>query len=259
MHVISTVGLCPPRGVELDDGGLYKPSKAQRWLWSCWVDYWQRVAEMRQGAALVVLINGDWVDGDHHDTPQIATTNPATMIDAMVDVMKPALKLAPDAIIVVRGTESHVGKSGYLEEIAARAIGAAPDSETGTDSWFTWCGDLDGVRIHAAHHGTSGNLPYTKLNTFARSVYTFGAAHPDVDLMIRNHKHRFLDTAGNFRLRGLMSASWQLSTAFGHRIAPGDLLPVGGWIIRCSDGKFSAEKKNYEPKRGKVWKLPKTS
>jgi len=31
-HPNSTVGLCPPE-VELDDGGTYHASKAQRWLW----------------------------------------------------------------------------------------------------------------------------------------------------------------------------------------------------------------------------------
>jgi hypothetical protein len=33
LHINSTTGLCPPDGIELDDGGRYLPSKPQRWLW----------------------------------------------------------------------------------------------------------------------------------------------------------------------------------------------------------------------------------
>ena len=33
LHCGSTLGLCPPEGVQLDDGGQYLPSAAQKALW----------------------------------------------------------------------------------------------------------------------------------------------------------------------------------------------------------------------------------
>ena len=41
LHAGSTVAICPPR-VQLDDGGEYHASKAQRWLWERWKDFWIR-------------------------------------------------------------------------------------------------------------------------------------------------------------------------------------------------------------------------
>ena len=38
LHAGSTVALCPPK-VQLDDGGKYEASKAQLWLWECWLDF----------------------------------------------------------------------------------------------------------------------------------------------------------------------------------------------------------------------------
>ena len=46
-HTGSTLGLCPPEGVRLDDDGSYKPSRAQLWLWANWLDYWKAVAAIR--------------------------------------------------------------------------------------------------------------------------------------------------------------------------------------------------------------------
>ena len=53
LHCGSTLGLCGPEPVELDDGGLYTPSAIQRWLWERWADYWRRVEVARQGADCV--------------------------------------------------------------------------------------------------------------------------------------------------------------------------------------------------------------
>ena len=43
MHCGSTVGLCPPEGIELDDGGLYMPNTGQEWLWNNWEEAWAKV------------------------------------------------------------------------------------------------------------------------------------------------------------------------------------------------------------------------
>ena len=40
LHCGSTIGLCPDTGIELDDGGWYEPSNAQKWLWEEWQNHW---------------------------------------------------------------------------------------------------------------------------------------------------------------------------------------------------------------------------
>ena len=75
-HCGSTVGLCPPEGLELDDGGLYEPNKSQHWLWNNWVEAWAAIKSVKRKnkkAKLHLILNGDLVDGDHHKTTQIAS------------------------------------------------------------------------------------------------------------------------------------------------------------------------------------------
>ena len=55
LHVNSTVAVCPPV-VMLDDGGEYRASKPQRWLWREWVKFWGAVRRRR--------INGVWAMTD---------------------------------------------------------------------------------------------------------------------------------------------------------------------------------------------------
>ena len=74
-HCGSTVGLCPPEGLELDDGGMYEPNKAQRWLWDNWEQAWAEIKSIKRKnkkAKLHLIFNGDLIDGDHHRTAQIA-------------------------------------------------------------------------------------------------------------------------------------------------------------------------------------------
>ena len=47
-HCGSTVGLCPPEGLELDDEGLYLPSKAQLWLWNNWEEAWAKIKSVKR-------------------------------------------------------------------------------------------------------------------------------------------------------------------------------------------------------------------
>ena len=79
-HANSTVSMCPPEGVRLPDGGEYHPSKANRWLWQCWEDYWREVGALvkAHGADLVCVFNGDAVEGEHHRNTQVISHNPET-------------------------------------------------------------------------------------------------------------------------------------------------------------------------------------
>jgi len=73
-HCGGTTGLCPPI-YELNGNGHQQANKIQKWLWRCWVDYWQRVkdAVKEHDAKLVVIVNGDAVEGVHHGTTQVVS------------------------------------------------------------------------------------------------------------------------------------------------------------------------------------------
>ncbi len=120
LHAGSTLGLHPEAGSTLDDGGTYHPNKGQRWLWAKWLDYWAQVKAVR-GKRLAIILNGDLVDGAHHNTTQVSSGNPVIQAEICRAVLEPAFALKPDCIIVTRGTEVHVGGSASEEESIAKS------------------------------------------------------------------------------------------------------------------------------------------
>jgi len=262
LHCGSTLGLCPESGVPLDDGGWYKPSDAQVKLWHCWLDYWATVQErLRPDDKLIVLINGDAFDGDHHRTAQILSSNlAATQHECAVRVLAPAVALRPAAGIVIRGTEVHVGESAQYEERLAKDLGAVEDPTTGAHSWWHFQAMSEGVLLDFSHHGRMGQRPWTKVTgpaTMAAQILQaaakHGSRHPD--LVIRSHHHQEADSYDNFPVRVIQTRGWQLSTAFVHRIAAGALPEIGGLILTCADGEVDVEKVRYNWKREEPWRL----
>lgn len=253
LHINSTVGLCAP-AVNLDDGGTYRSSEAQQWIWANWLDYWSEVKRLKKRQRLIVTLNGDLVDGDHHDTPQIISRNVSDQHRMTVKALEPMLSLKPHKIFVIRGTEAHAGKSGQYEERIADDIGAERDPVCDTASWWWLPLEVDGVRFDIAHHGRMGGRPWTRANGILATAAELtmrcaerGDRLPDV--AIRSHLHQPGDSHDNYPVRVLQTPSWQLSTAFAYRIAPGSLLPIGGYIFDCRAGAYTLYKKLYRPRQ----------
>lgn len=261
LHCGSTLGLCHPDGQQLDDGGHYIPSAAQRKMWDCWSEYWSRVKEVAKGANLIVIVNGDAVDGDHHNTPQIVSRNlAATQHEIAERVLGPAMRLAPAAIHLVRGTESHVGASAAFEERLARSLGAPKCPSTGAHSRWHLQIDSHGVLLDFAHHGRLGTRPWTKMtgpSTLASEILLAAAKHgtKPPDVAFRSHYHQEADTFDNYPTRLIQTRGWQLSTAFVHRIAAGSLPQIGGLIVTCEGGNYEIEKVRFNWKREEPWRL----
>lgn len=266
IHAGSTVAVCPPV-VPIDDGGEYHASKAQLWLYERWRMFWERVAREREafGGNLAILINGDLVDGDHHNTPQIVSRNGNAEADVFFALAEDFIRLGPSEVFVVRGTEAHVGKSGAKEEslakgLAARKVPVVPDEEVGTLSSWHRCIELEGVKIDAAHHGRMGQQPWTKHGIVHRdaAAILFEYANDDQrppDLAFRSHNHRIADTGYGCRVRLIATPAWQLKTAFVHRIAPNSLADIGGVLAWLEEGERPrVEIVDYRPARPAMWR-----
>lgn len=244
--------------MQLDDGGTYKQTKLQRWLWRNWLDTWEIYKDLKksEGLPLVAIINGDSHDGDHHNTPQIITRNPTTQLRIAVKVVEPVLDVA-DVVIIIRGTEVHVGKNAWMEEKLAEDIGAFPCNEH-MHSWWHLYADFGGVTFDVKHHPESGSMrPWTaggEANRIA-AILTYkyartGTKPPDV--AFRAHKHKFLDSGTTHPTRVFATPAWQLPTAFVHRIGEGGDPPSCGSIyLICRNGKYTPDVISYEVKRSK--------
>lgn len=265
LHCGSTVGLAPPEPVALDDGGSYTPTEAQRWLWRHWLGYWQTVKRLAAGRRLVILLNGDVVDGDHHGTAQIVSRHPGTQFDILLRALAVPLALKPDHVIVVRGTESHVGKSGSGEEALARHLRGAgvpvvPDPAAKTASWWHFTGTLGPLLLSATHHGRIGQRPWTKGNVSANLAAQIfyehaarGQRHPD--LALRSHYHKTADSGDSHPVRVIQTPAWQLATAYAYRVAADSLADIGGLTVTIDADSWTVRKHLATPDPSPTWSL----
>lgn len=251
-HCGSTVGLCPPEKIGLDDGGFYEPSKFQKFLWDRWSKFWGDVKQIKKDlkAELIVQLNGDLFDGDHHNTTQIVSSNPEPQSYIAHRVFggdrrlgSPVTDAKPDKLFIVRGTETHVGPSGATEESFARSLHALPDMTSGRPVWSWWRLQLElhGWLFDFQHHGRMGQRPWTKanaVNNLAAEIFYEHAArglrHPDI--AFRSHMHQYADSHDAHPTRVIQTPSWQLKTAYVHKVAPESIADVGGIITVIEPG-----------------------
>lgn len=286
LHCGSTVGLCPPEGMELDDGGLYNASDAQQWLWERWEEAWKEAKDtIGRRNKFTLVLNGDLIDGDHHRTAQIAS--PLTGIHARcaVESLRVPLALKPSAIHVVRGTPSHVGRSGDVEEGIARGLKQAlhpviKDPDTDTLSSYRRRIDVEDVRLDIAHHGRMGQRAHTR-GSYSR-LYSFDIwAEQALDLIkegnratspeelhevwnakrvaqvaIRSHNHKFQDSGYDHRgiTRVVSMPAFQLATEYVHRIAAESLADIGIVLLVCDHGNVEVKPILYSAGRSTVLK-----
>lgn len=265
-HCGSTVALCPPR-IELDDGGAYEASKAQRWLWECWQAFWQRAAEKRKqhGARLYQVFNGDAVEGHHHRNTHVIANNPNAQAAVWTQAVKVPLALSPDAMFFVRGTEAHVGGEAASEERIADGLRRdkrpiVSDLDTGTASWWHLRQEINGVRLDFAHHGRTGQREHTRANAAALHAYDIVLSHlntgdPIPHLCVRSHYHRFNDSGdASPHTRVLTTGAFQLKTGHVHKVAADTLADIGGYLILVHNGRYDVEKVGFKAARGSVWR-----
>ena len=262
-HCGSTVGLCPPEGLELDDEGMYLPSKAQNWLWNNWEEAWGKVKSVKRKnrkAKLHLILNGDLIDGDHHRTTQIATGLTGVHMRCAMESLRVPLALKPNTIHVLRGTPSHVGRAGGSEEGIARALKAASwpvvgDPDTGMKSSYSRVIQVGNTRFDIKHHGRMGRRAHTKgpyMRWFAQDIFFNHMMDGDdpPDVAIRSHFHQFADSGRihKIKTRAVALPAWLLATEYVHRVAE-SLADIGLVWFEVDDDDYDMKTVLYKPDR----------
>ena len=266
LHCGSTVGLCPPDGLELDDGGHYVASPAQLWLWERWEKAWSKVKRRTRGknCRFHLVLNGDLIDGDHHRTSQIASVLTGIHFRCAMKSLEVPLSLKPYSVHVNRGTPSHVGRSGEVEEGIARALSqegwpVIKDPDTGQYSSYRRRLDM-GRRAHTTR-GYASLYSFDiwaeqmleaqrAMNSSDTPLEAFNERRPP-DIAVRSHNHRYVDSGHDYRglTRVIAAPAWQLATEFVHRIAAEALADIGLVMIIIKDGQLTVEPLLFMPDR----------
>ena len=262
-HINSTVGLSVPM-CNLDDGGTYHASKAQRWLWHNWLDFWETVTDCvtkhtkgKDKPNVWTVFNGDLIEGDGKNrSHQLVTHNDTTAMRVALDTIEPALKIS-SRTFVIRGTAAHVGLSANLEEKIAIDIGAERCKDTDAYSWWKLLLDCEEVLFDITHHGNVGRLPWTKpnpLNALAVRLILSYTNQRLPQVALRSHRHLYAETGSNYPIRVIALPAWQLATEYTHRLAIVEPADVGGLVFICHQGEYELIVKRYQPEKSKTWK-----
>jgi hypothetical protein len=257
LHVGSTTGLCPPKVALVDKGG-YTPTPYQRTLRKYWCNFWRVVVpEYTAGAEKIILVfNGDILDGIHHHTVNILSNSWAIQERAAIDLLVEIRELCPakiDAIYVVKGTEVHTGPNGESEERIAEAIGAQ-QTEIGEYAAYQWWLTVDQVPFQFAHHiGVTSSAAYESSAPMRELVAAlvestqWGAAMPRV--VVRSHRHRFIPVSIPSkwgRIQCVITPAWQLRTPHVERIDRMRMPHIGGVVFRVEGEKVDVWEKIYQ-------------
>jgi len=146
----------PPEGFTTAEGVKLTLTAAQESLWPRFEEYAERVAARRKGRRLVVVLNGDLIDGDHHESPQIMPRDEQEQSAVFLAVWAHFKKLvnwrAGDSVYVMRGTDQRrTHGSRYSADKIAEAIGAERPPSNGA-SWDLLRVELGGHLIEFTHH-----------------------------------------------------------------------------------------------------------
>lgn len=255
-HCGCGLGLCPPEGVQRDEGQPLTPSPLQIKMWSIWEEFWgEWVPRVTRGEPWDLVMNGDAIDGVHHNSTTQMSHNLGDQQKIAIACLKPRIAACLKSggrYYHVRGTEAHVGQSGESEERLAKSLGAVPNEVGQHARWELWkrIGNFPsrhstGHLCHFLHHiGTTGSSAYESTAVYKEMIESFVEAGRWEDdppqVIVRSHRHRHFETRIATR-RGYgiatVTPAWQLKTPFTWKI-PGARLSqpqFGGILIRAGD------------------------
>lgn len=237
LHQGSSVAVSPQR-VEKLDGGYHQASELQLAMLEYYQKAWADIFNIAGGDEVIVVANGDMVDGDHHDTYELWSHLVNDQVTAALYLLTPIFNRASRGF-VMQGTSSHVIDGATAEDWIASELGAhkkrsLPKLEL----------TIQGQRFFFAHHGPSpGNTEHTLGDPIRRELKKqfFRALRYDkrpAHWYIWSHWHRCWHETVTmeyknepYRMHGIVTPAWQLHTKYVNRIEKGRSIADIGLIF----------------------------
>jgi hypothetical protein len=265
LHCGCQMGLCSPEGARFDENGRYQPNAIQQKVWTYWREFWDAwVPTVTRGEPFAVVVNGDAIDGSHHNSTHQWSHNPEDQSQLAYDILLPIVEAAKGQYFHIRGTEAHSGVSGVEEEKLAKRLGAIPDDQGHYARYELWA-RVGKALTHTMHHiGTTSSSAHEASAVNAELTAEFVEAarwgEEPPDYVTRSHRHRSivveLDTAKGYAA-GIVTPGWQAKTPYTYKIAGARLSPpqFGGIVIRQGDEEHYCRRKVWSMKRSREVEL----
>ena len=243
LHVGATAGLLPP-GFVTFEGNTVEQNPYQKWLWSCWKDCWKWTHDVIGKDEWSAVVNGDVIDGVHHETREIISSDAADHSSAAVELLKEYLKDA-SSVYLTEGTNVHVQNSEHGIASSLRWHGVNVVSPNRRKSaWPELDLSIHGACVLVDHHVATSGKSQNASSKFASTVADIrnrrgAAGWRQPQLIVRAHAHEFgIWNDGNCTM--VVLPPWQGSTRFGRRVVT-RAIPKCGIVIadwrNCTKGE----------------------
>ena len=245
-HCGCQLGLCPA-SVRLDGGGTYNASRLQNVVRGWYDEFWREfVPAATKGEPFAVVMNGDCLDGVHHNATTQITHNWNDQRNIAQTMLEPVVEACGGRYYHIRGTEAHGGQSAEHEEAVAARLGAIAD-ESGNHARWELRLRVDGHLVHFTHHIATSGSPYSQSSALQREAVngyleTGRWGDEPYSLFVRSHRHVHSEVAfrsAHGKVTVTVTPAWQIKTPFVYRTNARMGQPeIGGIVIRLADGEL---------------------
>jgi len=213
------------------------------------------VKRTRKGKRVVVVHNGDAIDGDHHSSGDVCSTNSLEQSNIHIELMNEFQKRIGwergDELYYTRGTQTHVND---FEEYIAEQTNAIPSADSYVHDLLKL--NTNGVVSWFVHHGPTKGKGANEGNPmygFLKAIYidAMKEYQKPPDIVYTGHTHDPIWVTFAVRLpkfqfvpmHGLVLPSWQAKTRYSHMVAPVSKNRIGGVIHEIkADGTITVPK-----------------
>ena len=212
----------------------HTPTRRQKQMYRHFVDCMEYARENREGKRLIVIHDGDAIEGYHHNTTQVITSNKKEQAELHIELMDTFLrhtkwsKQDGDQLYYVSGTETHTGdvEHGIAKDLSAER------NPYGGRIFDRLELKINNRLLWFVHHGKSrgdGANEGNALRNWLRDVYWDCAKsrRQPPDFVCTGHTHTpayntyvIPHENGYHTMHGLICPSWQEKTRYAYKVAP---------------------------------------
>ena len=245
-HTGSNLALFPNRFWEGKNGINHTPTSNQEKIYQHFEIFCKTVLERRKDRRLIVVVDGDSIEGVHHTSIDVATRDLDEQqhlhIELIDDFRKRVKWQRGDLLYYTRGTELHTTEKE--NEIAMGA--GAQQAASGAYVYDHLELNINGVLVWFVHHGPGagkGANEGNNLRNWLKDIYweSIKAKSVAPDLTITGHVHTpsyssyIVHSGGKYRtMHGIILPSWQAKTRYAYKVAPVATNKIGGVTIVIS-------------------------
>ena len=248
MHSGGSTALVPGKLWRFDTERNHTPTKVGLEMYKLFMECAAYVKKNRKDKRVIIVHNGDAIEGYHHNTSQVLTPSSVEQAAMHEDLMDDFMREAGfdrrkgDELYYVNGTETHTGQN---EKEIAKSLKAIP-AENGEPIHETLKLNVNGRKVWFYHHGKKrggGQNEGNALRNYLREIYYHltNRKQEIPDVSVSSHTHGMcwatfeVRQADDFiQMHGVITPSWQRKTRFGYKVAPTDVNEIGATFLHIS-------------------------